>query len=788
MTVSSQTNNETFYGNGVTTIWDLPFRFFNNTDIQAYLINTATEATTPLVLGTDYTLTGAGLPEQFGTAPGKITTTVPVATGIGLYVERVMDVEQTTDIVNQGRFFSEVHEDVFDRLTMFIQQAFSGLKNALQLDKTGSFWDFKGRRGVNAADPVNAQDVATKNWVGAFVDSVSGLINTTLGIAYDAGTLFDYLRFGVDRTVDTIAALRALASFRNQRARVIGYYAKWDGGGGVYAVDPADTTSADNGGTIIVAADGARWKMVVMGGEITGKQFGAKGDNTTDDYAKLQAWLDYGGSNRGVNLTLTSGKYKISAPLIWRPTVALPAAGAGSDIHFSDHVESVISNRGDARLVASAVMQQMLLLQFNSGLGSIGPFYTTVQGLGFDGAGLAVDGIASDYTMNTSLLKNKIRGITNGIRFTGYGVSKIRDNVIKASANCVSLSGGGGDSIVESNDFYPLAGAVGVRVGALGGNCSIRGRNVFNGEGFAGCIGVFLDGVGAGPANSVINVGVLDNEFSGMSISIYGQRHASARNVFGITVSGNHTIPAAGGAVHAGNLISFNGIDDAIIGENFVNGVSLSGTIVTTAGMQLVDCRRPIIKYNKFGNLMGPAAYFTTTIDGEFTHNEIVNTGMAGAGGVVVDVDTGTSNMSFNENRILQTSASYAQNPFYERAGANNNEFLRNKIQGTARITRVGAASVVAGRTIATGSYSLSGATATLQNNSHGFTVVRNAVGVCTVTLATTQSDSDFRIKVTADAPQVGADTFTANSFVLRTFTATGVAVDAIRVQIEVTN
>lgn len=122
MTVSSQTNKETFDGNSVTTIWDLPFRFFDNADIHAYLIDPATQLTTPLVLGTDYTLTGAGLPEQFGTAPGKLTTTVAVPTGKQLYVERVLDIEQLTDIVNQGRFFPEVHEDVFDRLTMLLQQ------------------------------------------------------------------------------------------------------------------------------------------------------------------------------------------------------------------------------------------------------------------------------------------------------------------------------------------------------------------------------------------------------------------------------------------------------------------------------------------------------------------------------------------------------------------------------------------------------------------------------------------------------------------------------------------
>lgn len=131
MTVSSQTNNETFDGNGVTILWDLPFRFFHDNEIFVYLVDPVAFTTTPLSLGTDYTLTGAGLPEQFGTAPGKITTTVPVATLKQLYVERIMGIDQLTDIVNQGRFFPEVHEDVFDRLTMLIQQLSGILDRAL---------------------------------------------------------------------------------------------------------------------------------------------------------------------------------------------------------------------------------------------------------------------------------------------------------------------------------------------------------------------------------------------------------------------------------------------------------------------------------------------------------------------------------------------------------------------------------------------------------------------------------------------------------------------------------
>lgn len=154
---------------------------------------------------------------------------------------------------------------------MLIQQANAVALNSLQLDASGSLWDFKGHRGINAADPVNAQDVATKNWIGLYIDGVSGLINTTNGIAYDAGSLFDYLRFGVTRNVDTIADLKALSMSRNQRAKVLGYYARGDGGGGPdrYAVtgQPAGTF-VENGYSVILPSGGdgsAAWLWAYSG-------------------------------------------------------------------------------------------------------------------------------------------------------------------------------------------------------------------------------------------------------------------------------------------------------------------------------------------------------------------------------------------------------------------------------------------------------------------------------------------------------------------------------------------
>ena len=135
MTVSSQTRGITFVGTGLAAPFPLPFRFFNNSEITAYLVED-NGALTPLAQGTDYTMTGAGEPEIDGGAIGVLTKTTPLAAGKKMYVSRTLPAVQQTDIVNQGEFFASTHEDVFDRLTMVDQQHAEELSRCVKTSPT----------------------------------------------------------------------------------------------------------------------------------------------------------------------------------------------------------------------------------------------------------------------------------------------------------------------------------------------------------------------------------------------------------------------------------------------------------------------------------------------------------------------------------------------------------------------------------------------------------------------------------------------------------------------------
>jgi hypothetical protein len=194
MTVASSTDRTSFPGNGTTTVFPLPFRFFSNSDIQASLVDNTTFLVTPLTLGINYTLSGAGEPEQDGNPVSVLTMLVAPPTGQTLSVLRVMPVTQPTDIINQSRFYPEIHENVFDRLTMLIQQALGVANNSMQLDPTGQTWDAKGHRIINVANPVNDQDAATLRWATDFIAGIlatgQGPINNSANVIFTGANGF----------------------------------------------------------------------------------------------------------------------------------------------------------------------------------------------------------------------------------------------------------------------------------------------------------------------------------------------------------------------------------------------------------------------------------------------------------------------------------------------------------------------------------------------------------------------------------------------------------------------
>ncbi|WP_257834518.1 hypothetical protein [Burkholderia glumae] len=146
-----------------------------------------------------------------------------------------------------------------------------------------------GFRHTGASAGVSSGDYTTIGQLGGSGASQGvALVGTP-----DGNTMAQLLSLGLNRVVDSIASIRALSKLIYQRAFATGYYAAHDGGGGAYQLDTADTTSTDNGGTIIVASDGGRWKLQHTGA-VSIRQFGAKGQVGVDDTTAIQKCLNCG--------------------------------------------------------------------------------------------------------------------------------------------------------------------------------------------------------------------------------------------------------------------------------------------------------------------------------------------------------------------------------------------------------------------------------------------------------------------------------------------------------------
>lgn len=160
MTVSTVVDHNDYTGNGVTTSFPYTFRIFKKSDLTVSVIDLS-ENITVLALDTDYTVTNAG-----GYSGGNVVLTTPLATGWKISIARDLEPTQETDLRNQGKFFAEVHEDAFDKLTMLIQQVGSMFRLALRKPSSIANWyDALGNYIRNLHDPRDPQDAATKNYV-----------------------------------------------------------------------------------------------------------------------------------------------------------------------------------------------------------------------------------------------------------------------------------------------------------------------------------------------------------------------------------------------------------------------------------------------------------------------------------------------------------------------------------------------------------------------------------------------------------------------------------------------
>lgn len=322
-------------------------------------------------------------------------------------------------------------------------------------------------------DAINAAAVAAQNAAqnAASAATLAGTGGSALIGMPDGSTLASTFLSSMNRVVDSIAALRAINRAYSTRAFVTGYRKATDGGGGPYQYDPNDTSSLDDGFTVIVAADGGRWKLQING-PVTMKQAGAVGDGATDDTAAVRLFF---------NTVLTKGYAGYIDVGTYKCTSAL-SIDIAANSRLGCNIDGAGSQRAvfDLTPVNSGIPFQ--IIDSNGSTGGDG-FYHVLRNFGIKtnvaGVGVALGQENFADALNSLIVDNIV--INNASTNAAACALEI-NHVLASQINVVANCNGAGDAIrCRQMQFSKLTGAGGSATNGLhftGGYCF--GNNIDN--------------------------------------------------------------------------------------------------------------------------------------------------------------------------------------------------------------------------------------------------------------------------------------------------------------------
>lgn len=359
MTISTTQDSVVIGGNGSTTSFSFPFVGVATSDISVVYTDASGNQTT--LSPSQYTVTLNPLASgQIWQVGGTVTYPLsgsPIAVGTTLTISRTLPLTQTASISNQGDFYPQVVEQALDTLCMQVQQVSAEVALAVRApasDGSLNVLPAAAKRANQALlfDANGQPIVGSAGGSGTPISAVMQPVVQAVTLA-DARTAMGVLsNMQVALATDSIATLRSYTSAAEPSvyAVVSGYYAQGDGGGGLYWYDSTDSTSADNGGTIIVDASGRRWKIANFAGVVSALLFGAKADY--QEVASTGVTIASGSAN----LAVTGAAFTTSDV---GKLISVPGAGASGAVlettifSVTDATHAVLSANASTSLSAA---------------------------------------------------------------------------------------------------------------------------------------------------------------------------------------------------------------------------------------------------------------------------------------------------------------------------------------------------------------------------------------------------------------------------------------------------
>ena len=252
--------------------------------------------------------------------------------------------------------------------------------------------------GTSTPTAIYSDSIGTSVGTSVTLDSLGAPANSGTGIAlfFDTNVVYKIVRkdaagsaiaptidpyyvLGSGLVIDAVdvGASDSLHSYtgtsNNQQVQVGGYYTVGDGGGGLFYWD-SSSSSADDGGMVILPTDhvgNGRWKRN-LGATLNVRQYGAKGDGTTDDSAAISATLDYAIANAD-DVLFTAGQYRLASQIAKTGTsqiVALRGEGIGISVILVDNANGGISIENPGARNAEVIVSGLEFMAMQKGSGT----------------------------------------------------------------------------------------------------------------------------------------------------------------------------------------------------------------------------------------------------------------------------------------------------------------------------------------------------------------------------------------------------------------------------------
>lgn len=257
------------------------------------------------------------------------------------------------------------------------------------------------------------------------VDELGATSGSAL-VGYDGQTVQDVLDGA--KSLQDYAALRAYTG-RATSVRILA-----TGIAGFFYYDNTDTSSADNGGTIIVSSNGRRWKRL-FDGPVSVKWFGATGLGVINDSSAIQYAVN---SHPGEVIEFPKGRY-----LAW----GLHDVIGGTYFHGQGEGSEIIAPGGVDIITINNERSGVHKLSFSVTTATVG------------GTTILINGGANSYYVT----RNKLRGFFanpysgSGVKLAGAKCGTVSGNDIRYHAKAIecvfAFSSGANANLIQNNQI-----------------------------------------------------------------------------------------------------------------------------------------------------------------------------------------------------------------------------------------------------------------------------------------------------------------------------------------------